>query len=292
VTTLYPHEPDPRFSGAINRSYTTEVYAEERARLPPFSSAVRPWHTFPTPRPSITRHGIWIADALHAEHAVTRGIRGWREWTAGVPEHLLRDGHVAIQRSIGRWPKARGTRTYYHNGTALVSPLHVATFENALVLTPTGAVTQSVTVGTAGVLGWVATGPSGEPNAAAWPAGTYRHQLDVTATGVDLAYGLLTLGAGTGHFARVNAALGLEIETHAQSEAAFGGAGLRLATYAAGWVAGLVSDRLEVAIAVQRITGHGTQSLFLQVGEADDYVDGPWAAAPAGPAAVLHGCNT
>jgi hypothetical protein len=52
------------------------------------------------------------------------------------------------------------------------------------------------------------------------------------------------------------------------------------------WTAGANSDRLEVLLAAIRVTGHGSQNITHQVGEEDDFVDGPW---PKNPNAIMFG---
>ena len=86
-----------------------------------------------------------------------------------------------------------------------------------------------------------------------------------------------------GHFARVNAAIDTEIDTHQQQEASFSLSGLKLATTGnVSWISSAQDDRFEVTVAAFRAFGHGNGQMELEVGETDDFTDGPWPAA-AGP---------
>lgn len=57
---------------------------------------VFPWSEFVPPSEAITRHGIWMPDALYAEavSAVPRSLRNWRSSTEGVPAEDIKDGLV------------------------------------------------------------------------------------------------------------------------------------------------------------------------------------------------------
>jgi hypothetical protein len=72
------------------------------------------------------------------------------------------------------------------------------------------------------------------------------------------------------------------VQRIAQDEAAFAGSGLKLATVnSPSWVTGLAdlqTYRFGVVIAAVRNAGHGQQTLTLQLGELDDFADGPWQA--------------
>ena len=290
VAVIRSLAPDPQFGGAFNTAMTQEVFAENPTPFTAFGLPVRPWSEFAPPAQAIQRHGAWVDDATHARHAVVRTVHGWREWVDGVDPSLIgSDGRLVDQRRTGRYLIPKGTRTYFHASAALATPAHIATNENALILVPVAAVSESVSVGAAGLLGWTATTPVGEPSSAAWPTGLYRAQLDVTSAGVDLVFGLLLLGTNTGHFARLTSAL-VELEVHEQAQVAFAGAGLHLATYTGSWLPGLASDRYEIAIASIKNVGHGSQTLTLQLNEADDFTDGPWSAAAVANAA-LFGVN-
>ena len=140
------------------------------------------------------------------------------------------------------------------------------------------AANEDATIAQGGELAWVAATPVGEPNSAAWPTtGTYRYQIDCIAAGVDLTFGLLTQATYTGGFVRINSALDTELQLFAQSQSAFSGSGLHLATVTdPAWSAGAASDRFAIKIAGVRVIGHGNQIMTLQLGEVDDYADGPW----------------
>ncbi|GAG35061.1 unnamed protein product, partial [marine sediment metagenome] len=250
---------------------TDVIYAEAGIR-PAFVAAyagnpkveVVPWTRFTPPQAKV-QHGVWVPDAQHADLQAARRIAGWREWTEGLdPSDCGPDGCVKDQRAQGRFVKPDGTRTYYNDSTT--GPvIHAADFNNTAVLSPTGATTQTAAHNQNGNTHCTAVTPSGEPDSAAWPTtGVYRYQLDITATGADLEYGLLNLGTGIGHFSRA-ASDGLsDLETFAQDQAAFTGSGLNIASVTnPAWTAGSVNDRFSISVACDRVSGHGNQNLTM-----------------------------
>lgn len=280
--------PDPSKNGAINTWQTQVIYAEteiEKVLAAAYAGnpmiEIKPWSYFdpgcPNPMP-----GIWLSDQQYADHQSAREVHGWREWTEGLdPSELDENGLVKIQRTLGRYAPAEGTRTYYHLLTDLATGCHVALNENELG-TATGTVdTETASIDHNGEVAWAATTPAGEPNSAAWPTtGVYRAQLDVASAGADLSFGLLTRNGSVGHFGRTDSGLTSCLQSFEQSQAAFTGPGLHLATVTdPAWTSGAASDRFEVLVAGNRDVGHGAQDLVLQLGEADDYADGPWEAA-------------
>lgn len=297
-------DADPRFGGAINTNQTQVIYAQ--AGIKPILEAaysgnsrieIKDWTDFDTNRAN-PMQGQWVTDAQHAAHQDKQSVEGWRTWTEGIdPAELDAQGRVRVQRARGRYERPKGTRTYYHNATDLSIPAYTAANSNALAATPAGATTEdSGNVGGTGALVWAAATPSNEPDSSAWPTtGTYRYQIDCVAAGVDLTFGLLTQGTGNnGGFARLNAALDTELQLFTQSQSAFSGSGLHLATVTdPAWSSGSSTDRFAVKVAAIRVSGHGNQTMNLQVGESDDFADGPWAAAPAAVAdnSVLFGTN-
>jgi len=283
--------------GAINTHQTQTIYAEsgilgvlQAAYAGNPKVEIKAWTDFNANRVH-PLDGQWVADGLHAAHQSIRAIRGWREWTEGLDvSELDQDGRVKPQRAQGRYEVPKGTRTYYHNNVALATTVHIATSEFQLGKTASGAATDTVAVHQNGVHAWVATSPANEPNSAAWPtSGVYRYQIDVTLAGADLTFGLLSQGGEPGHFARVDSGLTTEHESFTQDEAAFSGSGLHLATVTdPAWTSGSATDRFEISIAGVRTAGHGTQDLTLQLGESDDFADGPWPApVPPPPADAL-----
>jgi hypothetical protein len=292
VVTIPPLKPDPSWGGAINTAQMQIVYAEPEIR-PLFEAAyagnrrveVRPWSEFVPPQAK-HQHGVWVPDAQHDAHRAARAVRGWREWTEGLDESELdENGLVKGQRKLGRWVPPKGTRTYYHNPEA-GPDIHTAANPNSFGLSPSGAATETASTNQNGLTGFSAVTPAGEPASAAWPTtGTYRYQLDSVAAGADVTFGVLNQGAsGVGHFGRVNAAATADLQTIQQDQAAFAGTGLKLASITdPAWTAGSAGDRFEVVVALIRNAGHGNQDLSLQLGELDDFADGPWAAARNAP---------
>jgi len=274
--------PDPSMKGAINTRQSVEHYAEPvaLARYTALDIPCHPWADFVSPVASVVRHGKYTSDALHESHRGTRRLVGWREFTDGLDAAELVDGKVPPQRALGRYEKPKGTRTYYASDTAQAVGLYTADVECAFLTTTgsAGNVTDSCRKSD-DEGAFCFTGPSGEPDAATWPTGTYRFQLDITAAGADLTYGMLTRGGTNGLFSRVNAALDTEVATHVQDEAAFSGTGLKLATYTGSWAGSTATDRVIAYCAVINANNKDTQDLVLQANEADDYIDGPWPKA-------------
>lgn len=283
-------DPDPRFGGAVRPQHQQVIYAENGVR-PVLKAAYgsnpsvsfRPWRSFDSRRVN-AMHGAWVTDEQHADQQKARSVQGWRTWTEGLSEHELdANGHVKVQRRMARYQVPRGTRTYYHNTNPVTTPIN-ADYENGLGGAPTGAVLQtSGNVGTNGADVWSTITVAGEPDSAAWPTtGEYRYQLDVTAAGSDLTFGLLAQGNGDGHFSRISADGTTNLQTIVQDQSAFAGSGLFIASVTdPSWTPGAATDRYGFAVAGIRVIGHGNQTLTMQLGEADDFTDGPWAAAPA-----------
>lgn len=274
--------------GAINTNQTQVIYAE--AGIAPVFQAFsgpgivfRDWSDFDPNRVNPLQ-GLWVSNTLHLAHQTSRTVRGWREWTEGLDPTEIVSGQLKPQRALGRYEVPKGTRTYYHNGDAATpTGAHNASYENALGLSPGGSTNQTTAVGGNGALIAAGSTPSGEPDSAAWPTtGVYRCQIDAISVGADLTFGLLTQGSSSGHFARVDSGLTADLQTFVQDQAAFSGSGLKLASITdPAWSSGNAADRFEVLIAAVRNTGHGNQDITIQLGEVDDFVDGPWPAAAA-----------
>jgi hypothetical protein len=286
VWTFRNLAPDPNFGGAINTRQTHLIYAQPlmQARLDAIGqTGSLPWADFVAPAADQTKHGVWVENALNLQHDGLRDCCGWYEWTEGVdPKYLDADGCICDQRSIGLYNKPKGTKTYYGSNTALATGVHaVSGGANEYELSPSTGVAANVISANLGgndsALVFAFTTPSTQPADAAWPTGTYRCQLDVISIGTDISYGLRTAGTALGHFARVNAALLLDLETKAMVEALFTGTGLKLATTGSvSWLGGATTDRYECLVAATRPASHGNQNITLEVNEADDFADGPW----------------
>lgn len=304
VTTLraLASDPRPEYGGAINTYQTHEIYAQAGA-MPSLQAAYagndrvsfQDWSNFDSNARVAPKPGQWVSDALYAAHQKKRSIRSWREWTEGVSPSEIANGKVRDQRAAGNWVLPTGTRTYYHSTVAQAIGAYGAANENLLDVGTGSATNQaSGNVGTGGSLVWASSTTSGEPDSAAWPTtGTYRAQMDVTQAGADLTFGLLTQSGNVGGFARVSSDLSTQLQIIAQSQAAFSGTGLFLASVTdPAWTSGSAADRYAIVIASVRVIGHGNQSFTLQLNESDDYTDGPWTAAAAVEAnAIFHGFN-
>ncbi|HUX16791.1 MAG TPA: hypothetical protein VMW52_09990, partial [Phycisphaerae bacterium] len=282
VWTIKTLAPDPAMKGAINTRQSVEHYAEpaRAAHYAALDIPCRPWADFTPPVAAVVRHGKYTSDALHEAHRRARRPVGWREFTDGLDAAELVDGKVPPQRALGRYEKPKGTRTYYASDTAAATLLYAADNECAFLATTgsAGNLTDSCRKSD-DELAFTFVSPAGEPDAATWPTGTYRYQLDITAAGADLTYGMLTRGGTNGLFSRVNAALDTEVATHVQDEGAFSGTGLKVASYTGSWAGSTASDRFCAVCAVVNANTKDTQDLVLQANETDDYTDGPWPKA-------------
>ena len=291
---IRPLRADAAMGGAINTDMNQTIYSDDPVFVEVESTVVRPWGAASgLPDASMYRHGIMLTDALYAAHVASRSQRTWREWTGGVDAGLIVDGRVVQQRRSGRYVVPDGTKTFYANDVALPNGIHTADFEFELGSIPAGAsVIESANVGSNGSMVLVGTTLGSEPNNAAWPTGTYRCQIDVLAINSDVTIGLLTQGTVNGHFARVDSALTTDLETKTQVESAFTFTGLKLATTGSvSWASGSVNDRYEVAIAAVRASGHGNATVTLEVGESDDFTDGPWPSGVANENPPMFGAN-
>lgn len=283
-----PLSPDPALGGAVNTRAVTTLFAEGGSV--PALSRLGPVEDFDVllallpPSPDCELSGSWLTDERYLEHRTSRAIPSWREWTHGVDPGLLDSSRrVRLQRPIGRYLVPDGTRTYYLRDVPLSTPAHNASFENEMIRDAPGlGEQQTVTVSGVGVIAWAFTTDAAEPGMFDWPAGEYRCQLDVPAAGVDLAFGLRTIGTDFGHFSRIDGTLDADIETFEQSQGPFNGAGLHLATVTADPAAGAATDRFEILIACQRVSGHGNQTIALRF-SADCFADGPWPGGAASP---------
>ena len=280
---------DPAFGNAFNTRQSQVVYHEASVDVgqgtPKKNTTFLPWVDFVPPPDVALMHGKQTTSALDQAHRDRRGLRGWREFTEGVPSDQIVNGRVRDQKRQQRFKPNTGTRVYQASDTALVNGIHVVVNEFAALLT-VAAPGVPVTVLGAGLdtLSFVWVTPANEPSSAAWPGGTYRMQVDIFQLGADTSCGFLTLGGSAGHFARVNAAITSDLETKVQVEAAFTGTGLNLATTGVvAWAAGTVTDRFECLLAQQHSGGHGNQNLVIEVNELDDFIDGPWPGIIATP---------
>jgi hypothetical protein len=292
---VYPLEARAELGGAISTRFEQVIYTDDPlfSAAPVESTTVEPWVNAVMPPVANFRHGVMLSDPLFLAHQASRSRHGWREWTDGVDSALVRDGVVSSQRKAGRYVVPRGTRTYYLNNILQATGAHAADFELEMEDAPATPVFISGNVGTNGKLFVAGSSPAGEPDNAAWPTGDYRMQIDASVAGIDLTFGLLTQGTANGHFARVDTGLTTDLETKVQQEAAFAFPGLKLATTGSvSWAAGAESDRFECLVAAVRIAGHGNAPFEMEIGEFDDFADGPWPAAVATGNAILFGANT
>lgn len=291
VWTLLPLAPDPRLGGAINTRQSRVIYAAPgmMARLNKNveNTEFRPWSEFVPPDHAC--HGIWVPDRNVPRHEDAQTPHGWREWTESLdPSELDSTGagppRVKGQRQQGRFAPAEGTKTFFLYDETLATGVHTTEHELrqevtdlALPVNVSGATSPGAALQ---VFTW--TTDSDEPNAADWPSGDYRCQIDVNLVMRVDSYGFLTLQGVAGHMARVNAGLTSDLETFEQTEAAFTGTGIKLAT--TGTIdpaAGATGDRWECILVLDATSESMAGSLRISVDNGDSFSDGPWAAAGA-----------
>lgn len=282
-------EPDPRpeFGGALNKFSPTVIYAKQRSFLDENArrelTQCKPFASLDD-RVFAFKRGVWVPDAQHDELNKSRSIRGWREWVDGVPDELQFEGRICCQRSIGLYRKPDGTLTWYHTTTNREIPYESDNeYENALSTVPaSSASSQTVSNISGGVKAWGATTLPEGILSTQWPtSGTYRCQLDITSISSACEVGLLTLDGEIGGFCRCDGTG--DIERFEQDESSFTSSGLKMATITdPSWSSGNSWDKLRIRIAANRYTGHSKESVTLELGETDDFVDGPWPSANKG----------
>lgn len=184
-------------------------------------------------------------------------------------------------------------KTFFHTATDETIGAYTATAEKATSLTaPVGSTDISIGgIGTAGELGITFITPTNEPNeAGAWPADV-QIDIDVPAMDSTTSFGFLTLGSGSGGFARVDSAGDAEVAIVTQNESAFTTPGLKTATFSA-LGANLATDRAVAVLAVQKTFGHGQDSLTVRA-DGDGLITGGWAGGTLPePTGILLGTAT
>ena len=294
IRTFYNLSTDPDFGGAYNTKQSIDTvrhWAETgiRDRLISMGfreSRIGAWADFPMPDESETFHGLLVSDSLQQDHVlrVQAEKRSWREWTDGVPEHLVKNGRLVDQRTLGFYARNVGTQTLIaKSSTTADNTIHAASNELEIDRDTTTAATVSEPVAFgADELTHLLTSISGVPNEATWPNGLYRWQIDVSNAGSELTFGCLTIGGSAGHFARVNSGATAHVgSTWTQTQSVFSGPGLHIASRTLTPPTGVAADRFEALLACASSAMHGNQNLVLELNEADDFIDGPWADLPA-----------
>jgi hypothetical protein len=87
--------PDETVGGLYNTRQSQVVYVGSGLSIESSPErTVKPWDEFVLPDSSLVRHGIWMSDIDFAQTVERRSLKGWREWTEGVPEGNVVDGQV------------------------------------------------------------------------------------------------------------------------------------------------------------------------------------------------------
>ncbi|MEE9611352.1 MAG: hypothetical protein V3W19_08870 [Desulfatiglandales bacterium] len=283
--------PNDELGGAITPHTTRVLYAGKRVLEEWMNNSpngyqdmiLKPWEEFVKPPLNLTRHGIWVSDELEVKHEEMLSPPNWRSWGEHLdPKELDREGLVKPQHAQGRMSPPKGTITYFLRDTDQASGVHVATsgLENEMNSTAGASETEASANYAPGVnrLEFLWTTLASNPNDADWPNGLYECQTDCSAIGLDMSYGLLTLGASDGHFANVDSGLTTDNETWTQDEGAFTAATLNMASNTIDPASGAASDRFEVLVAGARAAGcHGNQTFIMRY-SSDAFGRGPWAA--------------
>jgi hypothetical protein len=123
-----------------------------------------------------------------------------------------------------------------------------------------------------------------------WPNGLYSAELDVTAGDANIDFGLLDLGANEGHFGRIRFDA-VHLDKVAQTQGAFSGTGIKTASATFNAASGAVTDGLEVVVALQHTSPpmHGASTWTIELNEADDIVQTPWATLVESTTAAVDG---
>lgn len=290
IRTFYNLKPDPDNGDCYNTLQSinsVRYWAEDKQRdfllgIGFLASRMESWIDFPKPDESETFHGLLVTDELNQEHkdVIAAEDRSWREWTEGVPPELVKDGRLIQQRPVNRYKKPPGTQTFYARSvTDTGNTIHAA--QNERTIEHFKASAANVSENSAAKeeeLSFLFTTLALMPNLVTWPNGLYRWQIDASAAGSDMTFGCLTIGGAAGHFARINAGASAHVgSTWTQTQGAFSGAGLHIASRTLTPPTGSVDDRFEMLMAQGNAACHGTQGITLELNEADDFVEGPWA---------------
>jgi len=87
--------PDETVGGLYNTRQSQVVYIGSGLSIEASPDrTVKPWAEFVPPDPSLVRHGIWMSETDFVQTVEGRSLKGWREWTEGVPEGDVVDGRV------------------------------------------------------------------------------------------------------------------------------------------------------------------------------------------------------
>lgn len=178
------------------------------------------------------------------------------------------------------------TLTYFLSDVAFAGTLHAGTnffnYVAAAALAGGASLSWSPAATTNNIAVW--TTPTGAPGIAPWPSGDYHFQLDVSAAGANISYGIASLGGINGHFASVNAAASAHVWTSGlQTEATFTGTGIKAGTVT--WTTGgteATGSRFEMMLLIRNLNSMSAQTLTMNVATANAFMDGPWGGgAPA-----------
>lgn len=173
--------------------------------------------------------------------------------------------------------------TYYLRSTTAATGIHAAVKEKQIATSTAVVASDTATIsGSSSDLAYCWTTVSGVPNSADWPNGTYSAELNCDTAGADITYGVRTVGSASGHFARVDSGLTADSETAQDTQAAFSGTGIKLASVSWNPSAGAASDRLEVLVAANN-AGTMNQSVGFAMNTTDSEVQFPAAAATFAP---------
>lgn len=308
VWTIHPLQPDAAEGGAYNTKMSCVRYVTKaqydfmtRVQLPDGkwgrlrykNTTFKKWTEFKPPRRHVL-HGIWLPDDLLMDHERAMKRHGWREWTAGLPTEEIDPvrGCLRDQRAAGRYIRPDGTITFFQTNTNLAVGGHAADFEKEGNTTnPASTFRLQASIATQSKEAAVVwTSQSGQPNVADWSSGNYRCRVDCFALGADIIYGCLNLNGGAnealdGHLTVLQSDLSTHRENFAQVEPVFTAAGLQTAT--TGTVdpgAGATSDRFECCISAFNSNHHNAQTIDIDGGLSDNFMDGPFTAPPAATA--------
>lgn len=307
VTTFRPAyiHPEERFCGKWHYEQHFTIYAAEntehwrtRNSVPRQNVTIRPWSEFPYPDEAIVRHGVWLRDDQHEESQRLESKCGVFEWIDGLPaEEIIEVNGVSQlrpQAPLGRFLHEQGSIRYTLRSTARTNGIHASSFRELAMETsadtPTTSTSQNYSHGDARSE-FVWTSPSGSPNFAQWPTGTYFGQVSIFTNDdvPNFSFGMRAAGGAAGHVARVDSGLTADQEAKEMTDSLFTGTGDKAFTLGSvSWSSGAAGDRAEVLMAVSRGgSGHGNAGIEVEVNRVDtEFFEGPWAVS--GPAPGLR----
>jgi hypothetical protein len=288
--TFLPLAPDSAFNGALNTRQSSKVwktsYFFEKSPKLRADTGDDAWENFIPPASALIRHGKLVSDDVHEQIEKARKSPdevGWQEWAE--PGQDPRN-----QRAKGLYSPSRHTITYFFsNGANLGSSVPSAPASGDLQQFDLLSVAGGASVTQTGnnlqtderQLYFIFVTSANEPGTTTWPTGDYRINLNVTATGGNINYGLGPVSDASGGVIMADAGLTTIRDQISSTSSVNSGTGLKLMVAASAWTASpAATDRCEWLIAAERDdAAHGNETITFHGGDSDAFVDGAWTVA-------------